>query len=228
MPRKVFFLLCLIVLCSNVISGISENLLAIRIVRFLSISIYFLLFLKYRTQKCKWLLAALILIVTSDFFMLFFEISFNAAIVSVTKGTAYLCLIMYIKNRIDFKKINTRIYYVLAPLILINFYSLYKIICYIQTGPTYYFPTLVIVFHGLSLIFSCFFAGINNFLKNTRASLYFSILVFSFALSDLIVIPAYFMEFKSFYLWERIFYVIALIFIMEHATITTKNYSLNL
>lgn len=227
MNKKVFVILCIITFCFNVGAIFIQQAFSFRIIRFTFSILYFLIYLRYRKQKNKIFFYAILCIILSEFFIVFYEKHFSPILTSSAKGLGYILLTLYIKNHINFKKIDKFMYVVLAILILGNFYSLYKIINYLQGIPAYYFPISIIAFHGLTLIFCCFFAGINNLSKSSKSSLSFSILVFALALSDLSIVPSYFMRFDIFTLFDRIFYTIALCYLLKYTVMGNEVHSTN-
>ncbi len=198
-----------------------------RIIRVASTLTFFTLFIYYKGYKETWVFIAFICFLISDYLMILYEIPFCNKLTSVLTIFGYFSLIYHVLKRKIKHKTNTKKLYFYAFLILLCFYTLFKIINSIEVKLDDFFQKIILYIYGLTIITVCITAA--NHKKGITKSMYFIFSVFAFALSDFCAVIAYYLDFYELYYVDRIIYLFALFFMVHYILIPTdnKDYVLN-
>lgn len=187
-----------------------------RALRLTTASIFFILFLINRGYKYPKLLFAFTCLVLSDAFMLFYENVLLNKLTSLITILGYIALISHVAKRVQMKNLNKSIVSFFIILILVNVYKLHNIIYTIEYVLLDQVQETLLYIYGMALICMCTLSVNYNFKDNTKKSMYFLLAAFSFVLSDLFAFTGYYHKIYSVYYIDRLFYILALYFIVRY------------
>ncbi|WP_452228948.1 MULTISPECIES: hypothetical protein [unclassified Lacinutrix] len=215
--KKALLIISLLLLVINiyVISEytFSEN----RILRFISVFVYFLLFLYFKGYKNKAILFIFVSFLISAFFMLFYDDRIYNKLTSLFSIAGYLVLLISGLKRLQLKKVNKFLIAFFVVIIFLNFFFLDQLLTFITYKLHDGLQQIILYFYGIVLILACVFAGNYNFTANTTKAMYYMSFVFGFALSDFFMVLAYYFNINLLFIPGISFYLFALFFMVRYA-----------
>jgi len=215
--KKALLFISLLLLVCNIYIVSVYTIFENRIIRLISVFIYFLLFLYFKGYKNKAIWVVFISFLISDFFMLFYEDSVYNKLTSLFSIIGYLIFLSYGLKKVQLRKVNKLLIAFFVVIISLNFFFLDQLFRFIAYRLHDDMQQVILYFYGIVLILSCVFAGNYHFTSNTTKSMFYMYFVFGFALSDFFAVLAYYLNFDLLYIPEISFYLFAYFFIIRYA-----------
>lgn len=208
--KRIIPLLALVLVIYNGVGVYSFNLEYTRIIKLISTSTLFVVYILFKGYKKKNFLFAFICFIMADVFMLQYETLLFEKLTLLMTGLAYLSISFYVYPKIKFLRLNKYVILVFLFLIIINLYLYSEILNLINVTSKNIFQSIVMIVFGISVIVMGLFASIYNFKYSSIQSVYFILFVFMFLLGMIFNAIAYYGDLKAFFYINRTFYVAGL------------------
>ncbi|MDT0555942.1 hypothetical protein [Patiriisocius hiemis] len=186
-----------------------------RYVRLASTTIVLVYSLFYKGYKFKFLFVALLAFLIKDIFVLDYEDPFSKTMSFVFGNFAYILVVLLVLLKVKFKKSTPIILVFVLTLVILNVVNVFylsDIIVQKLDNTTQY---VLFMLQSVLLIL----LGLVGFSYNERyvgkTPLLFLYLVMSIIMCDLAGLAAYFFEFQVAFYFERIFYLLSLILLLN-------------
>ena len=193
-----------------------------RILRVISVVSLFLFFLYYKTYSEKLVLIALLLFVIRDTMILDYENDLFKTISFILTIIGYSAVLLLTLKRLKVSKSTPLIILLVVVLIALNVFNVYYLSDIIKSGLDTQLQFILFFVQGGVLIL----LGFTGFMYNERfqgkTPLIYLYMVLCFVLSDCFGLAAYFYEAQTAYFPERIFYILAVVFLVNFALNTKK------
>ncbi len=193
-----------------------------RILRVISVMSLFLFFAYYKAFSERLALFALLFFLIRDTMILDYENSLFKTISFVLTIIAYSSILLLTLKRLKISKSTPLIILLVVVLIALNVFNVYYLSDIIKSGLDSQLQFILFFVQGGVLIL----LGFTGFMYNERfqgkTPLIYLYMVLCFVLSDCFGLAAYFYEAQAAYFPERIFYILAVVFLVNFALNTKK------
>ncbi|WP_188650052.1 hypothetical protein [Yeosuana aromativorans] len=221
--NKVFVGVLLLLVGVNVIGAVSENALFLQSTKMLFVPSFLLFFfIKRNSIKIPFVLC-LIYFFFGDSASLFFanDMFLNAS--NVLYFLSYLCLIIFVSQKFRIMEFNKIIAYYLIVVFLINLYFLYTTCSILRVIVPDGAEVFIFGLKSVSLIILLFISFGVYLNSESKMSIVFLLMAFSFACSDLLdYVNHYYVYNWSFLMLERILHVVGLFFLFNYIVAYNK------
>ena len=192
-----------------------------RILRVISVLSLLFFFLYYKTYSEKLILVALTLFTIRDIMILDYENSLFKTIFFILTIMAYSSILLITIKKLKISKSTPIIILLVSVLILLNVFNVYYLSDIIKSGLDNKLQFTLFFIQGAVLIVLGFAAFMYNEHFQGKTPLIYLYMVLCFVLSDCFGLGAYFYKAQLAYFPERIFYLLAIVFLVNFA-INTK------
>lgn len=221
--NKVFVGVLLILVGINVIGAVSENALFLQSTKMLFVPSFLLFFFIKRSSIKIPFVLCLIYFFFGDSASLFFanDMFLNAS--NVLYFLSYLCLIIFVSQKFRIMEFNKIIAYYLIVVFLINLYFLYTTCSILRVIVPDGAEVFIFGLKSVSLIILLFISFGVYLNSESKISIVFLLMAFSFACSDLLdYVNHYYVYNWSFLMLERILHVVGLFFLFNYIVAYNK------
>lgn len=215
--KKSLLIISLLLVAINIYVIFEYSILENRIVRLISVFVYFLLFIYFKGYKNKAILFVFMCFLISDVFKFFYEDTTYNKLTSLFSVFGYLVFFFSGLRRIQLKKVNKLLVVFFVAIIALNFFFLDQLFSFIAYKLHDGLQQIILYFYGVVLIFACVFAAHYNFTANTTKALYYMYFVFGFALSDFFKALAYYFDVNLLYIPGICFNLFAFFILVRYA-----------
>lgn len=221
--NKVFVGVLLLLVGINVIGAVSENALFLQSTKMLFVPSFLLFFFIKRSSIKIPFVLCLIYFFFGDSASLFFanDMFLNAS--NVLYFLSYLCLIIFVSQKFRIMEFNKIIAYYLIVVFLINLYFLYTTCSILRVIVPDGAEVFIFGLKSVSLIILLFISFGVYLNSESKISIVFLLMAFSFACSDLLdYVNHYYVYNWSFLMLERILHVVGLFFLFNYIVAYNK------
>lgn len=221
--KKVLIILTAILVLINFFVITNYGYYERRLVRLISIGCYGLVFLIFKGYKDKRIALIFILLALVDCLGLFYEYGLIDILGPLVKLTAYLFIISEVIKKVKIMNINKPVTLFFVIIILLNFFLIFQTVWSTFLRLNDYAESVVYLVYGAVNVAACIVALNYNFIYGTRHSIYYLYLVFNLILSDASWFIGYYLNYKTAFYFDALFYFFALYFLIIYALDTNKN-----
>lgn len=223
MSKKTLLILTILIAIVNFISVAYFSVFTNRLIRLLTILFYFVLLFNFHQKYSKYVRLAFIPLIISSVLVFNYENVLFNCLTSLVKIVGYLLLFVIAIKKFNYSKTNKLIFIFFMFLALLNLYALSQLVHFVEhLNSDYPLHRYVIYTHGIVLLVLCFFTGNANFTKPSKRTLYFSLMVFGFAFSDLSAVLAYYFDILPLSIFHRFLFVFSCYYSVRY--IMTRDY----
>lgn len=200
------FTLCIL----NIYALTLLNVPADRWVRAIGPMVFFLIFSINFSKNRVFGLFTLLLLLFSDLALLNYESDISKTLQFLLRGCAYLVIAYnakYILKNLTLSALQKGVIFIILTF---NLYLLYTVADTFHDELENPLITFLFYFQGTSAILMLLIAGLYLSEEGEKQSIFYFLAACGFLLSDLAAFSAYHLQFKYFFLIDRIFYIIAL------------------
>jgi len=188
-----------------------------RILRVASVFSLLLFFFYYKSYSEKLILFALVLFTIRDIMILDYENVFFKTVSFILTIVAYSSILLLTIKRLKISKSTPIIILLVTILIFLNAFNVYYLSDIIKSGLDNQLQFVLFFIQGGVLILLGFAAFMYNERFQGKTPLIYLYMVLCFVLSDCFGLGAYFYEAQLAYFPERVFYLLALVFLVNFA-----------
>jgi len=220
--KRLLVILTLILIIINALVIYNYGFYERRLVRIISITLFFLIFLFLKGYKDSRIVLVFVLLLIVDFLGVFYEKGLIALIGPIIKLFAYIILIASVTKKIELKKISLKTSILPAIIILLNIFLIFTVVQAVFASQNDFKEIILYIVYGTTIVGAAFLAVNYNFRYGSKRSVYYLFLVFALVLSDAAWFIAYYFKTKTAFYFDTVFYFIALCYIILFA-VTTKS-----
>lgn len=194
----------------NIIILLTFDLQVSRLARLISVALFFVFYISKAKLKNSWVCIALALFLGQEIFLQFYENYWGFKGYMILGSLAYIMIIIECLPKFNFKNLKIGLISVAILLILANTYTLNVIIDMLSLSFRDNFEIFLFYVYGAFMMVLGLIAIVYNNKYNSTRSMRYTFLAFSFIFSDIAAPFAYYFDFEFFYIFSRLFFLIAI------------------
>lgn len=193
-----------------------------RLIRVVSVSIYFFVFFLFKGAKDRKILLMFMLLVSVDALGLFYDKGITSLICTTLKLMAYFLVVNVVIKKVKFHNITRPIFLFFGLVILLNLVLIYQTVWTTFDKINDIAEILYYIIYGSMSVVICVAAINYNFRYGSKRSRFFLYFVFALTFSDASWFIGYYLNSKLAFHFDVLFYLLGLYYISIYA-LETKN-----